>query len=193
MLVNRLVEFCRKAGYVTEEQEPWIKYILEKRITTICVLIPFFVIGVALTSLATAASFLVSFYLLRSRINGFHAKTFWGCFVASLIWEFVFLGLVYPIINNVASLIVLAVSIVAILMLAPFRHPSLPLSEDEYQASKCSARYRLALLTIVYIVFALFNLKAAALGILLGIAMAAVMLILAYLYRKGDDRIEKAE
>lgn len=53
MLIDRILAYCREADYVTEEQAPWVRYILEKNITTVCGTIPFLLFAVVLTSWET--------------------------------------------------------------------------------------------------------------------------------------------
>ena len=187
MLIDRILAYCREADYVTEEQAPWVRYILEKNITTVCGAIPFLLFAVVLTSWETAFAFLLTFYLIRSRINGFHARTFIGCLVASVVCEYIFLGIIYPYLAVEIKLCILFVATVLILVFAPFQHTNMPLTQDEYLACRRSARARTIIIALLGITLSFANCHLVADGIIMGVAMAAVMLVLAYLQKKGVD------
>ena len=80
-------------GYITQEEAPWLHYGIEKRVITFIISIPMLIIGSLVASPAMAISFYISFYLLRSRANGFYAKSLGGCVVLSLLIEVFFLGI----------------------------------------------------------------------------------------------------
>lgn len=73
--LDSLVRGCVQKGYVTEEQAPWLRYALEKRLVTFGVFIPLLGLGGVITNPATMLAFLITFCLLRTRTNGFHAKS----------------------------------------------------------------------------------------------------------------------
>ena len=83
------------AKLVTEEvvkacDKEWFAYGLEKRVLTIFTAIPFLIIAIALSDIWTAVMYLCSFYFLRVRTNGYHAKTIVSCIAWSLILELCF-------------------------------------------------------------------------------------------------------
>lgn len=90
--IDSLVDACIYKGYITQDQAPWLRYGIEKRITTFLISIPMLIIGSLISSPVMAASFFVSFYLLRTRTNGIHAKSFGGCFVLSIFAVVFFTG-----------------------------------------------------------------------------------------------------
>ncbi len=179
--IDSLVDACIYKGYITQDQAPWLRYGIEKRITTFLISIPMLIIGSLISSPVMAASFFVSFYLLRTRTNGIHAKSFGGCFVLSIFAVVFFLEILPRLLNNVVAIILLTMSSFSIFMLAPYNHPNMHLSSEELVICARSAKKRLVTLILVLIVMGLFQLNQLATGILLGIVMVAVTLNFAYI------------
>ena len=187
--MNPIVSFinmCIDNGYITQEQAPWLHYGIEKRITTFLISIPMLIVGSLISSPAMVVSFYISFCLLRSRTNGFHAKSFGGCFVLSLLTEVVFLDFFPRVWNETVATTLLIVSTISIFTLAPYNHPNMDLSSDELIECARSAKKRLLTLILLVIVMYTLHLNQIATWILLGIVMVAVTLTLAYI-PKGEE------
>lgn len=102
------------AKLVTEEvvkacDKEWFAYGLEKRVLTIFTAIPFLIIAIALSDIWTAVMYLCSFYFLRVRTNGYHAKTIVSCIAWSLILELCFVLWFLPKLNTIGSICVVNV------------------------------------------------------------------------------------
>lgn len=175
-----LVELCAKKGYVSQDNVAWLRYALEKRIASLVAFIPLLILGLLIANPATVLSFLFSFILLRTRTNGFHAKTIGRCLLYSILAELFFLKVLPLAWNNIVSFIALVLSIVLIWFLAPYGHPNMNLSSAEVTVCAKSAKCRL--ITLVFILSALYiwKQKEFAIGILLGILMTATTLVMAY-------------
>lgn len=187
--VDRFSEYCIAKKIISTEDVPWFKYGIEKRIYTSIVAIPFFLVAVILSDIYTAIAFYVSFYCLRTRINGYHAKTVWACFVTSLLSEFLFLGVIRPLINPTGSISLALFSLINILILAPYNHSSMHLSHEELTACRNSSRIRSISIMVCILATYSLNLSTIAKGLSLGLAMAACLLCLAYIdeWRKKND------
>lgn len=186
-LIDRLANYCLANGVVTEEDVPWFKYGLEKRASTLVVALPFFVLSVILSNIYTALAFYFCFYILRSRINGYHAKTLTACCLLSLLYVALFLGLVYPVLNQMAAYFFAAIGTVLIYFLAPFNHPNMNLSQKEIKVSRTSSRIRSGCMLCITIIAGGVGAIRIAKGISLGIAMAAYLLCLAYILNGGTN------
>ena len=90
--VDFIVTLCIRKNIIKEENIAWFRYGLEKRIVTLVVGIPFVLMGIAISNIWTALSFFLSFFFLRTRMNGYHAKSILGCLICSLALELLFLG-----------------------------------------------------------------------------------------------------
>lgn len=181
------VERYVKNGYIPEDQAPWLRYALEKRITSIITLIPVIMIGLAITSQARLFAFLVAFFWLRSRTNGYHAKSVAACTFGSVVWEIFFLK-VLPVRNTVFALVSFSMSIFIIWFCAPYNHPDMGMSLEEVIACAKSAKVRLSMLVFSFCILNIWGLKQVAEGILLGIVMTAATLIMAKVMSKQDEK-----
>ena len=181
--VNRIVCFCYKNGFVSENQVPWLRYSIEKRLYSIISIAPFAILSVWLSNWVCAISFISSFCFLRSRINGYHAKTVIGCILVSLIIEVLSFKIIYPVLVPIASVVICIVCFCILLSFAPYNHPNMHYSADEVLALKKSIRYRIVVLFLFLSTFWVKQLVNALYGLTLGIAMAAFMLCLAYILK----------
>lgn len=186
MGIEQLVEHCVKRGYVSEQQAPWLSYALKKHMSSLVATIPILILASLLSTPIAAWSFYFSFSWLRSRTNGIHAKTFQGCLVASLLSVLVFMGLLYQLLIDPVIVVLVLGSVVIIWVFAPFNHPNMHLTREETLACAISAKRRVVSLLSGALVLRVLNLQEASTGIILGIAMAAALLALAYLF-KGKE------
>lgn len=190
--IDSFTNLCLNNGYITQEQAPWLRYGLEKRISTFLISIPMLIVGSWISSPAMAVSFYTSFCLLRSRTNGIHAKSFGGCFILSLLTEVVFLGVLPRLWNNVVAIVLLIASTISIYFLAPYNHPNMDLSSEEVVECAQSAKRRLFALILFLFIMHILQFNQLAAGVLLGIVMVAVTLTFAYI-PKGERQYEKTE
>lgn len=188
--IGTLVDMCIAKGYITQDQAPWLYYGIEKRVTTILISIPMLIIGSLVSTPAMSIAFYISFCSLRTRTNGFHAKTLAGCLTLSILSEIFFLGILPRILNNAVAVSLLIISIISIFILAPYNHPNMALSIEESTACAKSAKKRLFILVLLLIILHKMQLNQFVTGILLGIVMAALTLVLAYILRGGKENEE---
>lgn len=179
-MIDKFVERCIENHIIDYEDSEWFKYGLERRIVTIFVGIPFLLLAISLTDIWGTIGFMGSFFLLRSKINGYHAQTPVQCMVASAIMEFIFLRVVYSNIDTFSILLIMVVSVIAIFFLAPFNDASIHLDRKEIMLFKKSARIRIIILFVLTSVAIALNMDSAAKGISSGSAMAVLLLCSAY-------------
>ena len=178
--IDSFVEMCIQKKYVTQDNAPWLRYALEKRIGSLVAFTPLLILGLLITNPSTVISFLFSFSLLRTRTNGFHAKTIGKCIVYSILEEIFFLKVLPMTWNNMIASVALAISIMLIWTLAPYNHPNMDLSLKEVTACAKSAKWRLGILVCFLTMLYESGQNQLALGILLGIVMTASTLVVAY-------------
>lgn len=179
-MIDRFVEICIEKQIIDSEASEWFKYGVERRIVTAFVGIPFLLLAMLLTDIWGAIGFMGSFFLLRSKINGYHAKTPVQCMIASMFLEFVFLIVVYPNIGTLSILLIMAVSLITIFFLAPYNDSSIHLDRKEIILFKKSARIRIIILFVLTSAAIALNMDSAAKGISSGSAMAVLLLCSAY-------------
>lgn len=124
--------------------------------------------------------FFLSFYFLRKRASGFHAKTFAGCFVFSTICAFTIFRFTVPLCSTTVQVVICAVSTALIFGLAPFDHPNMHMSSTELDASRKIARRNTVILDTAFLVANICNAYDLAVGISLALGYTALLLLLAY-------------
>ena len=182
MLLDTLSEFCIRHEIVQKKDLPMLRYCIEKRFYTIINLFPLFFIGIMLANLTSTVPFLISFSYLRSMTNGLHAKKPGICFLYSLLIEFVLFKYIIPLISFAYVIIFLIASILVVFSLAPFNHPCMSLTPDEVEACRVASRHRLLHLLFVLFSSTVLSWTGISIGLCLGIALASVLLCLAYIF-----------
>lgn len=179
--IDKIVRYCYKNGYISENQVPWLRYSIEKRLSSIIGIIPFAFLALLLSDFWCALYFILSFCFLRSRINGYHSKTLVGCLFISLATELLFFKVIYPLLTPIVALVIWIVCFVILFLFAPYNHPNMHYSMDEVLALKKSIRHRVIILTTIFLIALAMQASSSLQGLTLGIAMAAFMLCLAYI------------
>lgn len=185
-IVDHFVSYCASKGIVSEENMPWFKYSVERRFYTLIVMVPFLGFGFLLVGFWATIAFLIGFYGIRRRSNGYHAKTPGRCFFLSLAFEALFLMVFYPSLTPSLAILINICSIALLLTLAPYNHPNCDFSEEALAALKHALHRTIFLFYLVLVIAGMMHLSEIVYGMTSGIAMAAVMLCLAYII-KGED------
>lgn len=178
--IESFVEMCIQKEYVSADDAQWLRYALEKRIASIMAFIPLLIVGLLITNPARLLAFLITFFTLRTRTNGFHAKSVGRCLLYSILGEVFFLRVLPMVWNDIIAFIALVLSIMLIWVLAPYNHPNMNLSSEEVIACAQSAKWRLSMLSLAVSVLYIWKQYQFAQGILLGIIMTATTLMMAY-------------
>ena len=181
-VINSIVAAFVQKEIISEEYAEWFRYSLEKRLLTVFIGIPFFIFAIFLSGIWTAVSFYFSFYFLRSRMSGYHAKSVGVCLFSSLLLEFFFLGVVNTVINELFAILIMVTVIALVLFLGPYNHPNMHLSKDEYAVCKKSTQTRSAILSFIFLIALIMGFKQIVRGITLGSAMAGSLLSVAYIF-----------
>lgn len=175
---------CMQKGYVSQDEAPWLRYALEKRIVTAIGFVPLLILGIMISNPATVIGFFAAFCSLRARTNGFHAKSVGRCFLYSILGEVFSLKALPMVWNEIAALITLIGSCALIWFFAPYNHPNMDLSSEEVNACAKSAKRRLSMLILALIALYVRKQHQFALGVFLGIVMTASTLAMAYCLQK---------
>lgn len=183
--IAKLTNYCVANGIITQSAAHWFQYGIERRLVTLLVGVPFFIFATLLTDFSTAVSFFISFYMLRSRTNGFHAKTIWGCLAISLVLECIFLAILHQLLILTTVCIINTICVIIVFIFAPFNHSAMQLQGDEFRACRTSSRIRVCILAALGSILYFGGATTYARGITLGIAMAAFLLCLAYILNGG--------
>ena len=173
-------EYCVRKDIISSSDAEWFSYGLVQRcekLITLCFLFP---LGWLLSSFSASFAFYLSFFLLRVRTNGYHAKTFAGCLLFSVCSECVLFLLILPNLRAIALLWVLASSTITIFLFAPYDHPNLHMTKEELAASKHMAMLTVLILDMALILSLSMQFYAFANGLALGLGFTAFLLIMEY-------------
>lgn len=181
MIVDALSKFCIRHGIITSEELPVFRYCIEKRFYSAVVFLPLLLLGTIWTNFATTFAFLCAFTYLRSTTNGLHAKKPLFCFICSLLIEYLLFKYAIPLLTKTNVIITLFMSALAVFLLAPYNHPNMNLTQEEIVACRSASRIRLVQLFLVLLILSFFSWRDIVIGPFLGIALASVLLILAYI------------
>lgn len=72
--IDKIVNYCLCADIVSTDNVPWLRYGIEQRISTLFILIPFFLFSLVFTDFWGASAFLVAFYLLKKKNRRYSRK-----------------------------------------------------------------------------------------------------------------------
>lgn len=180
--IDSFVGMCIQKEYVSQDEAQWLRYALEKRMFSIIAFVPLIIVGLLITNPARLFAFLITFFSLRTRTNGFHAKSVGRCILYSILGEIFFLRVLPTVWNDIIAFLALVVSIVLIWLFAPYNHPNMNLSSEEVIACAKNAKWRLCILIFALIVLYVWGQNEFALGTLQGIVMTASILVMAYCF-----------
>ncbi len=184
--IESFVRMCMQKEYVSEYEALWLRYALEKRITSVIAFIPLLIVGLLITNPASLLAFHITFFSLRTRTNGFHAKSVGRCLIYSMLGEVFFLRVLPMLWNDIIAFIALAMSIMLIWVFAPYNHPNMNLSSEEVIACANGAKWRLGMLVLSLSILYIWQQEKLADGILYGIVMTASTLAMAYFLQNTD-------
>lgn len=150
MIANAIVDQMEKEKILHEEMREHYLYALittiEKWITIISILC----IGVIFKQVVPMMLFLAFFLSLRKRTGGYHANSFWQCYLGTLVISISIIHICPILVNYMPVVYVLLVySIVAIALIGTVNHPNLAMDYIELQESKKAARYSLILACMI--------------------------------------------
>lgn len=184
-----LAEQAIRKSIIEVEQKEIFCYGIEKRLTSLLVGIPCFLFAVLVSDFWGAFVFNMSFFFIRKYSNGFHASTILMCLLSSLFCEFLFLGIIYPLLTPTFVLFIMSFSVPIIILLAPYNHPAFNYSPKELISCKKYVFIWLAILSVFALVGLVLSITALSKGISLGCAMAGFSLCFAYLidWRKSHE------
>lgn len=183
--ISMLTDYCVQHSLVERSNADWLRYGLEKRLSTIVVAIPFFILAVLLTNFQTACAFYFAFFFLRKQTNGYHARTVRECLAISLVLEVALCICVNPLLNtSVRQILIACICTYVVFRYAPLIHPNLPLTPTEIHVLRRKSRMRICLLSALILLSQLLHFTGIANGLTLGITLASIMLCISHIDRK---------
>lgn len=178
---NAISAYCVQHKIIDPNDEIWLRYGIEKRLSTAVILFPFLILSIVLTDLSSGLSFLLAFKQIRGNASGYHSSTVLHCFLVSLVLELLFLIGLYPKLSVENTTICNLINCLVIFTLAPYNHPNMGLSQKEISALRHESQRAVVLLSIISTTSSILGLLPIAKGISTGVTMASFSLCLAYI------------
>ena len=113
-VIAQFTEYCVRKDIISSSDAEWFSYGLVQRsekLIAICFLFP---LGCLLSSFSTSLVFYLSFFLLRTHTNGYHAKTSAGCLLFSICSECVLFLLIFNSIRAASICMVVVTAVFGI-------------------------------------------------------------------------------
>lgn len=149
---KKITNYFLQIGLIEPHQSEWCIYILESRLVTLFSLPILILLGSFIAPLKIVIALNIGMLYLRPRINGFHSKTFIGCFITSTILELSSL-LAINFLNDVITWTTLFCSIFIILFLGPFNNSQIHFTEEEMIIARYKMYISLAIFFLVTFIF----------------------------------------
>ena len=138
-MIKHLVQVLIQKEILDKEYREEYEYVLatkfEKIVAYSILLLVAFGIGKSIQGMV----FAISFASLRQTPGGFHAESFLGCLFGSVLTLLSVVMIIVPLAEHYVEVvgILLLLSIVCIVCLAPVNHPNLALSQEEKKKHRC--------------------------------------------------------
>lgn len=193
MLANAIADQMEEERILQPEMKEHYVYALittiEKWITSLSILC----IGVIFKQVLPMSLFLLFFLSLRKRTGGYHADSFFQCYLGSLA---ISISVIYlsPLFVNHLKVVygLLVCSIATIALIGTVNHPNLALDASELQESKKAARYLLGLECMVLMAAIVLQIKELFVCYMsFAIILCAILLCLAKLLKQEVHLHEK--
>lgn len=153
-------DFLMRHTNIASSRRPIYLYGFELLLSTLTSALSILFVSVLFNSIEDGAIFLVIYIGLRVFCGGYHAKTHELCFISSNFTFFVawIFTKVLTILNLQSLATVLVVlSTIVILILAPIRNKNHPLSDKAYKKNRKIAIIFVSILFIIYLCLAFLN------------------------------------
>lgn len=193
-LAKKITNILIQNGVAIPENENQYIYGLEVTLEKTITYTVLIILSIYLKLLIPSILFIIFFITLRGSTGGYHASTFFKCFVSTIFMYLSCSMVLVPffIKEKVYIYFILLIASIIIILLAPMNHPNLDMDSDEIKRCKRDARIILLLeltyfeiggylgINPIYIIFPI-----------IGVIMCAILLAIAKIMKqevKKDER-----
>ena len=151
-----LTKQCISFDLIEKDLFEWCVYSFEKRITSLLTWVFLLTIGFYFFGVIHTIAFVGSFLFLRKYTNGYHASTYLGCLMLSILVEL--FGLTFAqSLPLIPAVIMVCLSDIVIMIYAPCNDIKIHLNAAEGLALKTKIRRCVLLLNGTYIILAILQ------------------------------------
>lgn len=185
LIQNEIAPDSRREEYV---------YGLEVMIGKIINYSTLLLIAIISGTLVPSIFFMITFFSLRGRTGGFHARTPLQCYIGTIIIYLLIIYVIAPLVEGKTWVYagILVFSWLIIWMFAPVNHPDLDLDNQEIEECRKSARWLLLLITLCMAGAVALNVKAVCIAYwVVGIGMDTILVCIAKILRQEVRKDEE--
>lgn len=152
---EKIVQKCIQTNLIEEDQSDCLLYSLHRRFMNIGGFLFLILLGVLIAPFQQVLLLNLGLAFLREKTNGLHMPTKLSCFVFSLICEYSCLIILHQLQAKVSvvSIVLLVISTGGIVVLAPCNNAEIHCNSLELQSIKKSVHKRLALYSLLIVIF----------------------------------------
>jgi len=179
VLAERVAAILQENGFIREEDKELYIYGLQQGKSMILNVLTTIAIGIIFGQVWACILFMCAYFPLRSCAGGYHARTPLRCYLFSIMMVIAALAFMrLPVWNNVISSILVIVSSIVIMFLAPVEDSNKPLDAKEIIVFKKRSRVILCVLVGMILIFRVMGLLEISICIMIALIMLSIMLIL---------------
>lgn len=190
-LTERIISYCILNDIVSVSDEDWLRYGIEKRMMLLMGSIPQTALAVCFSNVPAAIGYMTSFFLLRGKTSGYHAKTPLGCLCISVLLESLFFIGLYSRLGMMLMFICNGLSTIVIFYLAPYAHPNMHFDKAALRALRLQGRSMTLMLFFGAVICWYTGVLSVARGLTIGITMTAFALWLAYFIDWRENKCKR--
>ena len=187
VMVSIIIDNLIRNGTIDQEDMEKYTYGVEIVIEKLITYTVLFILALVLKVLVPSALFILFFITLRGYTGGFHARTYLGCFISTIVIYLCSSQIFVPFFIMQEKYIIpcIIVSSISIILLAPMNHPNINLSINEKKRCKIGSRSILTI-EIILIFIGIYSKINTVYYVFpfLGVLLCAVLLIIAKIMRQ---------
>lgn len=180
LVVNKIIPIEKRKYYI---------YGIELILHDLLIFLMVAVIAFITHTIFLSALFTLGFCLLRAYTGGYHSKSYAGCYVTAMINYFLLLGF-----NSVLGeyklyviWIMMILSVPIIWKFSPIKHINNPFDENEKNKYKKVSRKLIIIISLVFVISALFLSDDIAFAFAWTIFATALLMLLAIILQKKEE------
>ncbi|MFI3212903.1 MAG: accessory gene regulator B family protein [Eubacteriales bacterium] len=154
---NRITFFFVSRNLLEKQYYDWYVYTIQTKMICLIGIASMLVLGSAFWGVLETILFLQSFILLRKCSGGYHASTWWKCWLTSMVLIVTnsFLSNIIYLYSYISMILLICFSISIIFIFAPINHPNMKMNSKELYRNKIKARKNV-ILGNVFVLFLSF-------------------------------------
>ena len=187
---TKMAEYIMKKANIPQREKGVFVYGCELTLSTAASILSIIILSIALNAVYSSFVFLLVFMGIRFFAGGYHAKTYFHCFLLTnfvYILSFLSSKHILVLMSWPVKAMLLFGSTIVILVLAPIRNKKHPLTEKTYRKNAIIARIITALILFIAVLILLQNALSSALAMIMVTLMAIAIMMIIPKFQEGVE------